>query len=134
MFGGEMRPDPIQSSTARKPLLVVEDDPTIRENLQELLHDEGYTVRTAPNGKAALESLREHGDCGLVLLDLQMPVMTGEQLLDALAHEQNPAVRDVPVLVLTARAEGLQRVGIVGLIKKPIDIDHLLREVRRHCG
>src|ERR1700682_3707878 len=97
-----------------KPILVVEDDRPIRETLRELLEGEGYAVTTAANGKEALESIRAlRGRC-LVLLDLQMPVMTGEELLDSLARDPDPAVRAVDILVLTARVEGLLRKEVLG--------------------
>lgn len=118
---------------AARPVVVVEDDEAIRENLQEFLESEGYRVRTASNGKEGLAVIRElKGSC-LVLLDLQMPVMTGEQLLDALQQEGDPAIRATPVLVLTARTEGLSRPDIVGLIRKPIDLDPLLAQVETYC-
>jgi CheY-like chemotaxis protein len=114
-----------------KPILIVEDDGPIPESLQELLEGEGYAVKIAANGKEALESIRELGGRCLVLLDLQMPVMSGE---DSLAREPDPAVRAVDALVLTARVEGLLRTGVRGIIRKPIDLEDLLGTIARHCG
>lgn len=116
-----------------RPILVVEDDRSIRETLRELLEGEGYAVRTASTGQEGLEAIRElRGRC-LVLLDLQMPVMTGEQLLDSLAREPDPAVRAVDILVLTARVEGVLRKGVVGVIRKPFDLEDMLGTIARHC-
>ena len=119
---------------AARRILVVEDDRPIRETLRELLEDEGYAVTTAANGKEALSAIRELGGACLVLLDLQMPVMTGEELLESLAHEPDPAVRSVAVLVLTARVEGVLQRNVLGVIRKPIEIDELLGTIARHCG
>lgn len=117
-----------------RPILVVEDDGPIREGLRELLEGEGYTVATAANGREGLASIRRLGGRCLVLLDLQMPIMTGEQLLDSLVRELDPAVRGVEVLVLTARVEGLTRDGVLDVIRKPIDVDELLEKIERHSG
>jgi CheY-like chemotaxis protein len=114
-------------------ILVVEDDWVIRDTLQELLANEGYRVVTAANGREGLDALRDVGTVSAVLLDLQMPVMNGEKFLDELAVEADPALRDVPVLVLTARREGLDR-PVAGLLRKPVDVDVLLGRLRELCG
>jgi CheY-like chemotaxis protein len=69
-----------------------------------------------------------HGAC-LVLLDLQMPVMTGEQLLEALKSEPS-AVRNVPVVVISARNEPPQS-RVQAFLRKPIDIEKLLEIVSK---
>jgi CheY-like chemotaxis protein len=111
-------------------ILIVEDDETIRESLQEFLLAEGFNVRTAVNGREGLTLIREMDGKCLVLLDLQMPVLTGEQLLDMLQHDPDLRFSNVPVLVMTARAEPLRR-PIEGFIRKPIDLDFLLKELQR---
>src|SRR5688500_15806012 len=65
-------------------VLVVEDDPQIREVIAEVLTDEGYAVQTAENGREALQRLHESRPC-VMLLDLMMPIMDGWQLLGQLA-------------------------------------------------
>ena len=70
------------SNTARL-LLVVDDDPGIRESLADLLNDEGYVVMTAVNGQDALRACAraENLPC-VILLDLMMPVMSGAEFYD----------------------------------------------------
>jgi len=58
-------------------VLVVEDDPDLRETLTALLTHHGYSVHTATNGREALARLRNAPHPGVVLLDLMMPVMNG---------------------------------------------------------
>jgi CheY-like chemotaxis protein len=80
--------------------LVVDDDPEARERLRGLLAEEGWTVRTAENGRAALGLVAE-GMPDLVLLDLVMPEMDGFAFLREL--RARPAGRAAPVVVLTAK-------------------------------
>ena len=62
-----------------------------------------------------------------------MPVMTGEQLIEALYADPDPSVREVAILVLSARAEGFSHPGIKGFVRKPVDLDDLLEKVTLHC-
>src|SRR2546423_10696788 len=92
-------------SNASKVLLVVDDDPGIRESLAELLHDEGYVVLTAINGQDALARLRTSGDrpC-VILLDLMMPVMSGSEFYTEMRND--PALADIPVVIISADGGG----------------------------
>jgi CheY-like chemotaxis protein len=82
-------------------LLVVDDDPAIRETLADLLQDEGYVVMTAINGKEALTRLRAGSarPC-VILLDLMMPVMSGAEFYAEMRSD--PALADIPVVVISA--------------------------------
>src|SRR3989442_228935 len=94
-----------------KEILIVEDDPDIRESLQVVLETEGYNARTAANGKegvAALESL-EH-PC-LVLLDLMMPVMNGWEFLAVQRNDER--LNKVPVVVVSAIADRTRPLGAI---------------------
>ena len=83
-----------------KTILVIEDDPFIRESIQDVLELEGYQVQTAANGvlgvKLALEALPD-----LILCDVAMPEMDGYAVLSAL--QQHPATATTPFIFLTAR-------------------------------
>jgi len=83
-----------------KTILVIEDDPFIRESIQDVLALEGYQIQTAPNGTLgihlALESLPD-----LILCDVAMPEMDGYAVLSAL--QQHPATATTPFIFLTAR-------------------------------
>ncbi|MCB0329045.1 MAG: response regulator [Bdellovibrionales bacterium] len=80
-------------------LLVVEDDDDQREILAAILEKEGYDVVTAENGRIALEKLSKH-QTQLVVCDLMMPVMSGEEFLKVVRASREH--RDLPVLILTA--------------------------------
>src|SRR5688572_25573849 len=87
--------------TRSKPrILVVDDDLAIRAALRDLLTLQGYDVDVAADGQAALERLAELPP-DLVITDLDMPRMSGMQLLAAL-HERN---EELPAIVLTSAAE-----------------------------
>jgi signal transduction histidine kinase/DNA-binding response OmpR family regulator len=83
-----------------KTVLVVEDDEATREIMQSHLERDGWRVRTAANGRLALEAVASELP-GLILLDLMMPEMDGFQFLDE--FRRSPAGRSVPVVVLTAK-------------------------------
>ncbi|HEY8553696.1 MAG TPA: response regulator [Burkholderiales bacterium] len=123
------------ASPGPKPLLLVEDEPDIRESLRDLLADAGYPVLTAANGHEALECLRTSAERpALILLDLMMPTMGGSTFLERLKEEPDD-VAAIPVVVLSAAKDSATRhPATVGRIEKPIDLDELLECVKRYCG
>lgn len=119
---------------AHGPLLVVEDDDDVRQAIVETLRDEGYSVAEAENGQQALQWLRGNPDPCLVLLDLWMPQMTGDELHAQM--QQDPRLAALPIVVVTAAADGAFRarmLGARGYLKKPLDIDDLLSLVEDNC-
>src|SRR5271170_7855204 len=117
---------------APRPVLVVDDDPDIRETLRFVLEDAGYPVYSAENGKEALAILATAEKLpGLILLDLMMPVMSGDEMLKAL--KQVKALAQIPVTIVTASGAAIPPLAS-GLLKKPVDLDVLLRIVERSCG
>jgi CheY-like chemotaxis protein len=115
-------------------ILVVDDQPAIREMFAALLEDEGYTVACAANGKDALDYLRQAKELpGLILLDLAMPVMTGYEFLNEQRHDAMLA--SIPVILMTARGhfeQELVDVHAADYIHKPTDLDALLGAIRYH--
>jgi DNA-binding response OmpR family regulator len=111
-------------------VLVVEDDTVIREQLAEALADEGFTVKTAADGREALESLRR-ARTGVVVADLMMPVMSGWDLIKAM--RSSPALADVPVMIMTA-ASNVGRAPDGPVFLKPLNLDSLIRAIRTHLG
>jgi CheY-like chemotaxis protein len=110
-------------------VLVVDDDPGIRQVIELVLRDEGFEVRTAANGRQALDRIAEHRPA-LVLLDLQMPVMTGWEVLTELRN----ANVTVPVVFMTAgyRAKTeAERHHADGYVAKPFDLTEILDTVER---
>ncbi len=113
-------------------MLVVDDDPDIREMLGFVLETAGYSVYLAENGKEALELLlRVEPPPGLILLDLMMPIMSGHEML--LALKASSSLAAIPVSIVTASGAPMPP-GASGLLKKPVQIDVLLAVVARTCG
>ena len=114
------------------PILVVEDDPALREALTLILEREGHTVVAAAEGQKALDILRGPSRPSLVLLDLMLPVMDGFEF--RVQQRQDPRVADVPVIVLSAGGD-LERktagMTAAACLHKPIDIDELLGLIAR---
>ena len=111
-------------------ILIVDDEPGIREMLAQALRDEGFVVHTAPNGQAAIKLL-EQAPGYVVLLDVMMPLLDGYQVLDWLqqAHRQEHHT----IILLSAACE-LTRVRallesgrIACFISKPFDLEHILK-------
>ena len=101
-------------------ILVVDDDPAIRDALAFLLKEEGYVVHTAPDGLAALAVVaRDSPD--LVITDLYMPGLDGSGLIVRLRSEQP----DLPIIVVSAGIRVSPPDG-VPFFAKPFDSDHLL--------
>jgi CheY-like chemotaxis protein len=114
-------------------ILVVDDDPDVRTLLETYLQIEGFDVRTAGNGRDALRQLRDTHPA-LILLDLMMPVMDGIEFRRR--QKQQPALRDIPVVCLSARHDAAQtasRLGLAACVTKPFDLEAVLRAVRQHC-
>lgn len=120
----------------RGPVLVVEDDRDIRDSILEILADNGYETLAAANGKEALDSMRAADPApSLVLLDLMMPVMDGVTFRSE--QRNDPQLKNVPVVVLTAHARGEQIAAELessGFLQKPIALDELLEMVERFAA
>jgi len=82
------------------PVLVVDDNPAIRQILRRILEDEGYAVTEAQNGRAALDRIKEQAP-GAILLDLMMPEMDGFEVIAALREHES--WRNIPVVIVTAK-------------------------------
>src|SRR5262252_4292670 len=114
----------------QKTVLVVEDDPDIRDIVQDLLESEGYDVIPASHGKQALEFLREVKDSArpaLVILDMMMPLVDGRQVLEAMRRE--PRLASIPVLVISAVVREKPE-GASGFLRKPVSLEKLFEAVR----
>jgi two-component system, chemotaxis family, chemotaxis protein CheY len=117
-------------------VLVVDDDPDIRETLEVLLSMHGHPVVAAADGAEALERLQEkpRRPC-LILLDLMMPGMNGFELHRKLG--ENATFSGIPIVVITgAGADAEERVSALRteVLRKPFDLQTVLATVKRHCG
>jgi two-component system response regulator HydG len=112
-------------------LLVVDDDPAVRQSLERTLTREGYTVVQAPDGQSGLDRLRA-GGIDLVLSDLKMPGLSGLDLL----REVKSVAGDVDVIMLTAfgtveEAVQAMKDGAVDFLTKPFQRAQLIRVIRK---
>lgn len=110
-------------------MLVVDDEPMVRETLGQVLADEGYVVDLAVDGESALERVHAARP-DAILLDLMMPGMNGRQFLQALRDD--PSFAAVPVLIMTAvhgLNVNLQTLGASEVVEKPFNVDELLNKV-----
>lgn len=123
---------PMQS---RGTILVIEDDHDIRVSVRNVLEDEGYTVITVTNGRSALDVLERAAAVGdlprLIILDLMLPVMDGWHFADRL--REDPQLGSLPILIMSAYEDPPPPKGVVGFVKKPVDIEALLRCVSESC-
>ena len=114
-------------------VLVVEDDADISGLIRTILEAEGYEVTAAPDGLAALKILRSGLVPCLILLDLEMPGMSGPELKAKLAEDV--LLKDIPVAVMSASAENLKAFqGSLRRLKKPFNFRELIRTVEEHCS
>jgi len=107
-------------------ILVVDDDALIRDTLATALGDEGYAVRVAPDGRAALSSIGNWRP-DLIVLDLMMPVMNGVEFRAAQRSAADTA--QIPVIVLSAAHEVQSRAASLepaAVFTKPFDLGDLL--------
>jgi two-component system, OmpR family, response regulator RegX3 len=110
-------------------ILVVDDEPTLRETLAENLEQDGYRVVTAADGRAAIELFRSARP-DLVLLDLMLPEVSGTEVCRIIRQES-----DVPILMLTARDSEIDKVvglelGADDYVTKPFSLRELQARVR----
>lgn len=114
-------------ATAMRGVLLVEDDPDVRELVGEALLEEGYSVYPAENGLRGLELARELKPT-VILLDLMMPVMNGWQFLAQQRAE--PDLAPIPVVVVSAAGPRvLSSIQADAVLGKPCDLGLLLRTV-----
>jgi CheY-like chemotaxis protein len=116
-------------------VLIVEDDPAIREMLVAVLEDEGYHVATAEHGQAALDYLARTAERPrAILLDLMMPTMNGWQFREV--QRRTPGIADIPVIVLSAIArldDERVQLDVAATITKPVDIPTLLETIEPYA-
>jgi PAS domain S-box-containing protein len=116
-------------------ILVVEDNQMNLQFITELLKKLGLTTVTSVNGKQALERWQQ-GDIDLILMDIQMPVMGGEEALQQIRQREKESGSHTPIIALTAHAlrgdqERLLAAGFNGYLSKPLSLRTLLEELER---
>jgi CheY-like chemotaxis protein len=122
----------------RHTILLVDDEPAVRELTADVLRDEGYHVVEARDGVEAMQLLDQHGPlpdhAALVLLDLMMPRMNGLRVLERL---QQTTYVTPPVVAMSASPDHLSQAAMAGAdatLAKPFDLCKLLETVGRYCS
>lgn len=112
-------------------IVVADDEPGIRELVTELLEDEGYEVQAVGDGLSALVAIKG-GPPALALLDVAMPVMTGDETL----REIRAAGPNIPVVIMTAgtNPQRFLAEGATEVLAKPFEIRELLNLIARLLG
>jgi chemosensory pili system protein ChpA (sensor histidine kinase/response regulator) len=117
-------------------IVVADDSISVRKFVGRMLEKNGYRVKLASDGMEAAELIAQHG-CHLVITDLEMPRMTGYELMVQL--RQSPTTRRIPVMVVTSRAGAKHRDramkdGAAAFLTKPVQEDQLLAAVEQLIG
>jgi DNA-binding response OmpR family regulator len=119
--------------SAKPVILVVDDDQPILTLMQNILREFGFEPHVAGTGRAAIEAAHQyHPD--LVLLDMKMPGMTGDEVIAAM---REAGAAHIPILILSGDpvdpAE-IRRLGVAGAVQKPFDVTSLVEQIRAHVG
>jgi twitching motility two-component system response regulator PilH len=112
-------------------ILVVDDSPTERYFLSDILIKNGYSVSTAENGEEALQKVKADRP-QLILMDIVMPGQNGFQVTRALSRD--PETQDVPIIICTSKGQETDRIwglrqGARDYIVKPVDPQELLAKI-----
>lgn len=110
--------------------MIVEDDSDIRELMKMIIESEGYHVEVAADGLDALRQLREGTQPGLILVDMMMPRMDGEQFLKEIRANH---FESTPVIIISGHAGAQQKAGelhAASCLMKPIECKELLKAIR----
>ncbi len=118
---------------AKPSLLIVDDEPHLLKSLSSILEEE-FHVMTASNGRDGLSIIKAN-PLSLILLDLQMPEMTGVELLEKVRNTDNKT----PILIITGNschewAEKCADLNVQGYVKKPLDIGRLIDRIKDLLG
>jgi chemosensory pili system protein ChpA (sensor histidine kinase/response regulator) len=133
---GTIPSDAIDRVEQERVIVVVDDSISVRKFVGRMLEKNGYRVKLAADGLEAAELITQQG-CHLVITDLEMPRMTGYELMAQL--RQGAATRRIPVMVVTSRAGAKHRdralkEGASAFLTKPVQEDQLLAAVEQFMG
>jgi urea transport system substrate-binding protein len=126
----DARADEHRDAPAPRRVLVVDDDPAIREMVAACLEDEDCAVATAADGAKGLAAV-EHDRPDVILLDMRMPLVDGWEFIRRYRERYG---HDAPIVVMTAATDATvccRTVGAEGCLPKPFDLGALLRAVDR---
>ncbi len=121
-----------KKKTMHAKILVVDDEPDLVSTVEYRLKFANYNVITASNGEEGLDRARSENP-DLILLDTNMPVMNGHEVLASLRAD--PDIKDIPVIMLTARCEAQDIAaasahGVSDYVTKPFDFGDLMAKIQ----
>ena len=122
-----------QHNEIRK-ILVVDDDPVIRDMMADILEFEGYSITIARNGSEALHLLR-NGERYLVFLDIMMPLMSGKEL--CMLMETDPQLRERHKIILMSALDNLEEAAALdvdAILQKPFEVDDMIGVLEPYMG
>ena len=114
-------------------VLVVDDDPALREMLAIILESEGYEVTQARNGLEAVECLQRGWRPAVMLLDIMMPLMDGVAVCNWLTATMPPHERPRVVILTASMVPGTALPAADAMLTKPFGVDAVLELVRHFC-
>jgi CheY-like chemotaxis protein len=117
-------------SDSGHPILIVEDDESIRQSLASIFGAEGYRVFEAANGAEGLEALSKIPRPCVILLDMMMPILDGRAFMQAL--RRNDALIAIPVVVVSAHEDSVPE-HAKAFVRKPFDLEALIDVVDQTC-
>lgn len=115
-------------TTSQQSILLIEDDHDIRVSIRQTLEDAGHDVFSAANGRDALFMLKKISTPRLIILDLLMPIMTGEEFLEAINGE--PDLRTIPILIVSCHQDRVRVLDTLPHLLKPLDLDSFVVKVK----
>ncbi|MFN0256427.1 response regulator [Pedobacter ureilyticus] len=118
----------------RKTILICDDDPGILEMLELVLEDTGHDIIPEANS-LNVRAIVNKKVPDLVILDLWMPVLSGDQVLKM--FRENPSTKDLPVIVISASTDGNDialKAGATHFLAKPFDVEKLLELVEEYLN
>lgn len=113
-------------------VLVIEDEPELQDLLRFALEAEGYTVHVAPNGREALRHLHSTAQTCVIVLDLYLPVMSGQRFRAVQLRDRSLAW--IPVIVMSGGVDAGREARALqaqSFVRKPVDVDELRAAVQR---
>jgi chemosensory pili system protein ChpA (sensor histidine kinase/response regulator) len=133
---GTIPADAIDRIQHERVVVIADDSISVRKFVGRMLEKNGYRVLLASDGLEAAELVAQHG-CHLVITDLEMPRMTGYELMAQLRQSQS--TRRIPVMVVTSRAGAKHRdraikEGAMAFLTKPVQEDQLMEAVEQLIG
>jgi two-component system, cell cycle sensor histidine kinase and response regulator CckA len=120
-------PEPTTETTTLETILLVEDEPAVRQLFAQALQRAGYTVYEARNGQEAMKLFDQHGESiDMLLTDMRMPYMGGVELAQHLRGRR----RNLKMLCISGYPGNVDAELAIDFLAKPFSRDDLLKKVR----